>query len=345
MKSIILAAGFGTRLLPLTEEIPKPIFPICNRPIILIQIENLRKAGIKCIGINTHHFPEMIIDLLGDGGKLGVSIEYRHESVLLNTGGGLANFEDYICKQPDFIVHNCDILSDMDLSIPLEFHREMKSIATLVLIDNPPNNSVLIDDKKRVLDIGGKRGIAPGPGSRLLYGAGIFLYSREIFNWLPPSDEHPPLVPSLFRLMEERPNSVNAYVPEDQSYWRDIGSIDSYLEAHHDILTGGKLQLPGIKLSGGKLVGNGCRISPDVRMKGFNCIGSNVEIGKGSCLKNCVVWNGAKINPGSFYTNAIITPKQVAMGRYPLYGGQNAEDGRRNAEDGKQMMDPNSNIQ
>lgn len=312
MKAIILAAGLGTRLLPLTEEIPKALIPILNRPIIEIQVENLRRAGFDEIGMNLHYMPDMIKERLKDGSSMGVSTEYRHEEVILETGGGLANFSEFIASQEDFILHNCDILTDLDLRNPLEFHREKSFLATFLLVDNPPRNTVLIDSRNRVLDIGGKMGIEPSKGDRLLHGAGIFIYNREIFRHLPGPEKPHGLIPSILRLLKESPGAVGGYVLPENIYWRDIGSIASYFEAHRDLLSKRMGTFDGFEIpESGMLIGDGCQIDRSSRMEGFISAGDGVIIPPGCRFKDCVFWSDSHPGEETILQNAVITPQRV----------------------------------
>jgi len=326
MKSIILSAGLGTRLLPLTKERPKSLFPVFNKPILEIQIENFKRAGIDKIGINLHHLSHQIKAYLGDGKKLSVDIEYKDEEEILNTGGGLSNFRDFIGKQEDFVVHNCDILSNVNLNNAMEFHRERNSVVTFILVDNPPGNSVLIDGDMRILDIGGRLGVIPRGKDRLLYGAGIFIYNRRIFDYIPLPDHPFALIPEIINLIQNQPGAVNAYVPNHDTYWRDIGSLSNYFLVHREILTGrlfplsivgypaidlfsklGQIsKIPGVKMPEKcVIIGENCNISPDFKISGFACIGDNVEINKGCSIDNCIVWSGTKLKRG-VYRNMII---------------------------------------
>ena len=302
MRSIILAAGFGTRLLPLTEEKPKAIIPILNRPVLEILLDKMKKSGFSDIGINLHYLPDMVRNVINEAQIPGITIEWHHEPVIMNTGGGLAGFREFIGEQEDFIVYNCDILTDIDLTSAFSHHKSTGALATLVLIDNPPKNSVLIDSRQNITDIGGIRGVKPAEGSRLLYGGGIFIYKREIFRHLPSPEEPYSLIPHIIKLMEENPGSIKAYIPPSPLYWRDMGSLSAYFEIHRDLLS---------KRDGHGITGENCKISPSAILSGFYCIGDNVEVGESASLKNCILWDNAEIEAGVELENAVITPLNI----------------------------------
>ncbi|MCD4786280.1 MAG: NDP-sugar synthase [Candidatus Eremiobacteraeota bacterium] len=311
MKSIILAAGFGTRLLPLTKERPKSLFPVLNKPVIEIQIQILKRAGVDKIGINLHYMPHQIKAYLGNGESLGVQIEYKYEKEILNTGGGLSNFRDFIGDQEDFIVHNCDILSNIDLYNALKCHKEKKSIVTFILVDNPPANSVLIDKNMKIIDIAGRLGIEAREEDKYLCGSGIFIYNKRIFDYIPLPHRPFPLIPEIIEIIQNQPGTVNAYIPGDNTYWRDIGSLKQYFLVNSEILTGRfslqKINIPGEEIPGnGLLIGKNCDIPGDVEISGFACIGDNVKIDSGCNIENCIIWDGAILKRG-IYRNMIIS--------------------------------------
>lgn len=302
MRSIILAAGFGTRLLPLTEEKPKGIIPILNRPVLEILLEKMKLSGFSHIGINLHYLPDMVKETVSNAKIPGVTAEWHYEPVIMNTGAGLAGFREFIGEQEDFVVYNCDILTDMDLSSAFTHHKNTGAAATLVLIDNPPKNTVLMDSHHNIIDIGGIRGIKAGDGDKLLYGGGIFIYNRKIFDYLPAPEKPYPLIPHIIKLLEEKPGSVKAYVPPYPVYWRDMGCLTSYLDIHRELLE--KRNIQGI-------TGKNCNIPSSLILSGFYCIGDNVEAIGRSSLKNCIVWENSRIEAGTLLENAVITPSNI----------------------------------
>ncbi len=314
MRSIILAAGFGTRLLPLTEEKPKAIIPILNHPVLNILLDKMNRSGFTDIGINLHYLPHMVRETINNNKISGMTIEWHHEPEIMNTGAGLAGFREFIGEQEDFIVYNCDILTDIDLATAFLHHKTTGALATLVLLDNPPKNSVLIDSSLNILDIGGIRGVKAESGNRLLYGGGIFIYNRKIFRHLPEPRNPYPLIPHILRLMEENPGSVRAYVPPFPIYWRDMGSLSAYYQIHKELLTG-SVRKPEVLLQENHgrfgITGKNCRIASSTTLSGFYCIGENVEVGERVSLKNCIIWDNSEIKKDVVLENAVITPLNI----------------------------------
>lgn len=134
MKALVLSAGYGERLRPLTDTIPKPLLEVGGRPLIHYPLMLLKAAGITDVAINIHHLGEQIEDTLGDGRALGLSITYSPEAVLMGTGGPLLALRDYFADAP-FVILNCDTIIDLDLARMAEFHRAHDGLATLALRD------------------------------------------------------------------------------------------------------------------------------------------------------------------------------------------------------------------
>ncbi len=144
MKALILAAGFGTRLLPFTANLPKPLFPIAGRPLLDIIIHALQQAGCKAIIINTHHLHQQIDDFIASQ-EYTIPVLTRHEPIILGTGGAIKNVADFWDDSP-FMVINSDIITDIDLKNVYDFHLNHPHPVTLVLHDDPEFNTVSIDE-------------------------------------------------------------------------------------------------------------------------------------------------------------------------------------------------------
>jgi len=152
MKALVLSAGYGERLRPLTETTPKPLLEVGGRPLIHYPLLMLRAAGIREVAINVHHMAARIESVLGDGQALGLAITYSREPVLRGTGGPLLDLTDYFAGEP-FIIVNCDTIIDLDLSRMIEFHERLGGLATLALRaggDPDAYSRIEIDDGSRI---------------------------------------------------------------------------------------------------------------------------------------------------------------------------------------------------
>lgn len=152
MKAMVLCAGFGTRLGGITREIPKPMLPLQGRPMLAYILANLREHGFNRIAINLHFKPEVIRDHFADGAGEKVELAYSHETELLGTAGGIKKMEAFLRDDGAFLVQYGDVVTDQDFSAMMRFHRERKSLATLLLHHRAKSNSIVgLDDEDRIV--------------------------------------------------------------------------------------------------------------------------------------------------------------------------------------------------
>jgi len=282
MKAMILAAGLGTRLLPLTEEISKPMVPIVNRPVMEIIVELLAKHGFEEIYVNLHYHPEVITRHFGDGSRWGVSITYSYEEELLGTAGGVKKLEDKLGGET-FLVISGDALTDLNLTALVDFHRGHGGIATMVVtpVSDPSKYGVVIlGEGGRVTGFQEK----PRRDEALSYVAnsGIYVFDPEVMDMI-PKDSFYDFGSQLFpRLLEE---SIAFYGYEHGDYWNDVGSIEEYKAGNFDALTGKvKVRIPGVRIGEDVWIGQETVIEEGVIMVGPICIGSHCLVKKGARL-------------------------------------------------------------
>jgi aminoglycoside/choline kinase family phosphotransferase/choline kinase len=238
-RAIILAAGLGTRLRPVTEQLPKPLVPVADRSLLENVLLNLKEAGIEEVAVNTHHLPERMAAFV-EGLSDASQIQLFHEPEILGTGGALVNAREFLSESDCFLLHNGDVLTDLDLSQLIAEHQQHLPLATMVLTAGH-ENKVLASSDGVILDILGKVGAEAQEGSRLLTYTGIAAISPRIFDYLPP--EGPASLPAaLIAAIRSEPGCVRALCPQEL-YWNDIGTLQRYLQANRDVLEG-KLELP-----------------------------------------------------------------------------------------------------
>ncbi len=301
MKAMILAAGFGTRLRPLTETIPKPMVPVMNRPLLERTIELLRQANIQDIAVNVHHLPEQIIAHFGDGSRFGVNLHFYIEKKILGTAGGIKAVQDFLDGGP-FLVINSDILVDIDLNHVLEFHRERGSCLTLVLReDDSPKKYAPIEilpDGRVVRFIGASSPNVSDDARRVMF-TGIQIMEPEIFSRI-PAGKFFGTTEDVFPGMIEEGLPVFGYLHKD--YWIDMGNREQYLKVHKDALdenvrlqTGPQKNLEGFTVVSPVLIGEGCHIDPDARIGPHAVLGNGCRVGKNSVIENSVLWDGVTV--------------------------------------------------
>lgn len=232
---MILAAGLGTRLRPLTNTIPKPLLPIAGTPLIVWNLLLLKRHGFHQVVINLHYLGPMIEQALGDGSRFGIRIIYSHEPVILGTGGGIKKAEPYFSGEPVLIL-NADTLVELDLEALWDFHRSRGAIATLVLREDPVAEHwglVEVGDQDRILRITG-RGVREARAISQRMFAGIHILHPRLLQQVPKEVASSIIDPYIAAI--ERGESVLGY--DLHGYWSDIGTAERYTQAEHDARSG-----------------------------------------------------------------------------------------------------------
>ena len=243
MKAMVLAAGLGTRLRPLTNFLPKPLLPLGPHPLLVWNLLLLRKHGITEVMMNLHYLGEQIQDAIGDGRQWGLHVAYSHEPVLLGTGGGIKKVEAFFEEQP-FLVINGDTIFDLDLSALIAHHRQAQAIATMVLRDDPDVEqwgALETDAQGCVFTINGKGRMVPFPGNgvtRRMF-AGIHVIDPFLLRHVPQGV--PSSIIDAYVLWLERGATVSSYPLS--GYWSDVGTPERYAQVQQDFASG-ILQLP-----------------------------------------------------------------------------------------------------
>lgn len=221
--AFILGAGLGTRLLPLTQHCPKPLLSLGGRPIITYAMDHLIGAGIDRFIVNTHHHPEVYGRIFPDLTWRGVPIILRHETVLLDTGGGLKNIEDLLGEDDTIICYNGDIISTLPLQNLLTSHDANGAEVTLVLRSSGGLLNVTIGEKGEIVDL---RHTLGREGVRDCLFTGIYAVETAFLGHM-DSGKVESIIPVLLRRIVKKPGSVRGVVVDD-GYWSDIGSIEVY---------------------------------------------------------------------------------------------------------------------
>lgn len=316
MQALILAGGKGTRLRPLTMYTPKPIVPVLNRPFLLYQIEILKRAGITDITLSLSYQPDKIEQLLDDGAEYGVNLRYLTEPSPRGTGGAYKFAADSIRETT--IVFNGDILTDLDVSEVVEFHRQKQAEATIVLtpVKNPAAYGLVeTDEENRVFRFREKPSAEEIAGlTTKNINAGIYILEPTVLDLIPEAENRSfeyNVFPDL--LTAQKP--FFAYLMNDH-YWRDIGTPESYLAAHHDFLSGkiknfeveknGKFELATAAIiDKNSVIGENCVIKPNVRITN-SVIGEGVHIEEKASIENSVLWAHTRVSSAASIKNSVI---------------------------------------
>jgi NDP-sugar pyrophosphorylase family protein len=235
MKAMILAAGLGTRLRPLTDDLPKALLPVNGRPMIHYTLMLLKKYGITDVIINLHHQGQKIMDTLKNGSDMGIKITYSFEPEILGTGGGIKKVQHLLSEGP-FLVINSDILIDIHLDEVITFHKRKKAIATLVLREDRDVDTwgvVEINASDQVRRILGQPSRSePGLVKRMF--TGIHVMDPRVFRYLPGDGYHN--IMDAYLEMIRNDERIIGY--GTKGYWMDIGTPDRYQKTQQDLHRG-----------------------------------------------------------------------------------------------------------
>jgi len=303
--AFVLGAGLGTRLRPLTEYRPKPLIPVCNRPLIAYAFDHLLDHGVQRFVVNTHWRAEAYGREFPTGSYRRAPIALRHEAPeVLETAGGIKNVEDLLGNEP-FIVYNGDVLCDFSLEPLIEHHAASGNEVTLALRSHGGPLQVAMDDATgRVTDL--RQTLSPESESRFLF-TGIYVVNPEFLARIPAATKIS-VVP-LFLDMIRSGAKLGGVICDDGNWW-DLGSRAQYLAVHRFFAE--RAALAGAP----PWIAVGAEVARDVELTGATAIGTKARIGPGTRLHDTLVWPGAEIAEGSDLTGCIITGASPVSGRH-----------------------------
>jgi mannose-1-phosphate guanylyltransferase/mannose-1-phosphate guanylyltransferase/phosphomannomutase len=316
MKAMVMAAGLGTRLRPLTYEVPKPLVPVGNRPVFELILRLLRRQGFTDVIANLHWYPDMIRERLGDGSSLGIGLMYSYEESLLGTAGGVRNVREYFGSNP-FLVMAADALTDVDVGALADAHRANGGIATLAVTrvqDTSEYGVVVTGADGRVQGFQEK----PDPAEALsdLANCMIYVLDPEVFDYFPDQLEVDFALDVFPALLS---NDVPFHVHVTDAYWNDVGSLPEFLQGNLDALAGAVAVQPAGEvvegeadvdggdpgINGRVLIGEGAEVDPAARIDGPAVIGPGARIGAGAMVRESVLLPGAEIAPQGLLAGSI----------------------------------------
>ncbi len=303
LNAIVLAAGYGSRLAPLTLEVPKPALPVAGVPMLIRILRKLKAAGVDRIAVNTHHLKEQIEECVRHSGAAD-SVRLFYEPEILGTAGPLVNARELLTDCDYFLLHNSDIVSDFPLERMVEEHIASGASVTLAAIDGPENR--LHIENGEVVDILDRLGVPCSENAETKTYACVAVYSKDFFEVLPEQPEYLSMVDIWIKALKAG-KRIHVYHPPEQSFWSDIGSFGQYFEANEKLLTGKAMR--GTADASPFVYGENCTVAPDVKLSGFVSIGDGAHVPSGTELRNCIILEGARVKPG-FHAWEIITQKQ-----------------------------------
>lgn len=323
MKAMIMAAGVGSRLMPLTATIPKPMVPIIGKPVMQYGVELLKKHGITNIIANLHYLPGVITEHFKNGHRFGVYMNYSFEEQLLGTAGGVKNNQWFLDTET-FVILSGDALTDIDLTKMYNFHKQKKALVTIALkpaTDVTKFGVAVLDYNCKVVAFQEKPKVKEAMSS--LVNTGIYMFEAEVFDYIPKNKFYD-FGKELFPVLIEKGSPLYGW--ETSAYWSDIGSFDTYKEAQFDVINSkvsvnidsfylrGESIIRGIdsevgsniSLKGLLYIGQNSRVNSYCEIKGNVVLGKNSFIGERCILHNCVILDHVEIGDDVFISNSII---------------------------------------
>jgi NDP-sugar pyrophosphorylase family protein len=302
MRAIVLSAGYGTRLWPLTEDRTKPAIPILGKPLVGYVAEYLASYGIDEIVVNLHHRPESVRRALGDGSQFGVKLHYVEEPVILGTSGALDNTREFF-EHETFVVVNGKIITDIDLGAALETHRSRNALATLVLLPNTRRErfSVVGTEDGRITGFGGMPTGDDAEDVPLMF-TGIHILEPRIFQYVPRgvfSDSVIHVYPQAMAKGE----LIAAHIASGK--WRELSTLKRYLDISIELLReSGKSYVTGEDTN----ISQSSTVTDSV-------LWDEVKVGAEARVHRAVLADNVTIYNGEIIENAVVVPRQLVEGK------------------------------
>lgn len=305
MKALILAAGYGTRLEPLTLAVPKPMVPVVNLPTMQHNIELLKKFGFRDITANIHYHPEQIENYFSDGNAFGVNLSYSFEDELLGTAGGVKRMAQKVSGvDGTFLVLSSDALTSVNLKRLVEYHKQKKALATVALakVTDVAEFGVAIQEADGKIT-GFQEKPQPEVALSDLANTGIYVFEPGILEMIPDGffDFGKELFPKLVK------DKAPIYGYQMVEYWNDVGGLEKYIQSNYDAMKGAlQISIPGKKVSSATWIGERENIDPSARFEGSVIIGDRCTIGKDVYIKDAVIGDKCVIEDGASITGSVV---------------------------------------
>jgi len=329
-QAFVLGAGLGTRLRPLTDDLPKPLVPIFQKPLITFAFDHLIDFGVERFFVNTHHRPERFWEIfgrprlpgarqkfVGQPGGLSLSsegfyrdrtIEFRHELNLLETAGGIANIADSLGNEP-LLVYNGDVLTDLPIARLIEHHFRAANVVTLALRSGPGPKQIALDSEKgRVIDIRNQLGT---DGSDEFVFSGIYVVDRKFVDGLQRGVKRS-VIPIFLELIRHGKKLGGVVI--DEGHWWDVGNREAYLQLHCELPS---LNFPGYPVDDPDwriFVHKTAIIDPTAQLRGYSVVGADCRVGEAAILEDTILWPGAQIASRSNLRGCIVRSHCKASG-------------------------------
>lgn len=308
IKAMVMAAGMGSRLEPLTLMFPKPLIPVMNRPLMDIILGQLRDIGVSEVISNTYYLADQIIDRYKEN-NLGIKFNYIKEDELSGTAGGVKKCQFFFDEGQDFIVLSGDVLTTADIQKGIELHKKSGAIATIGVKQIPQElvshfGVVVTDENGYITEFQEKPSLNEAKSN--LINTGIYIFNYKIFDYIPEGTFYDFAKNVFPKLLAEK--QINVF--DINEYWNDIGTIEQYKQSIQDVFNGIlKIECDNIvEINNGNVLYGNSQIPPSTRFIGNTVIGNNCKLGENITLENCVILDNSEIKSGTELSNCIVIP-------------------------------------
>lgn len=309
-QAFVLGAGLGTRLRPLTDDVPKPLVPIFQKPLVTFAFDHLIEIGVPRFLVNTHHRPERFAELFATSAYRERPIEFFHEPDLLETAGGIANIAPSLGQKP-LLVYNGDILTDLPLAPLIDSHFRFGNLVTLALRSNAQPRHIAFDIQSgRIIDI--RNQLGTGASDEFVF-TGIYVVDPAFVDLLERGVKRS-VIPHFLELIRRR-EKIGGVVIDDGNWW-DVGNREAYLQLHRELPL---LEFPRYPVGDPDwraTVHKTARVDPTAKVLGCSVVGENCRVDSGAILEDTILWPGAQIASGSHLKSCIVRTRKHVTGTH-----------------------------
>jgi len=303
-QAFVLGAGLGTRLRPLTDELPKPLVPIFQKPLITFALDHLIDIGIEKFFVNTHRLPERFAEAFPENRYAGIDLTFVNEQVLLETGGGIKNIEAELGDEP-FITYSGDVLTDIPLAPLIEEHFKSSNDVTLALRHTELGSAIALRGT-RIIDISNRYG-TPGEFDF----ANIAVWNRSVFERIPPRKKIS-FIPVLGEWLSQG-GKLGGVVLEGGK-WFNLGSRTEYLDVHRIILNE-RWRPAYVKTPDwAAQIHPSAFVDPSARVRGCSVVGEDCRVGADALLEDTILWSGSQIASNAELFGCIVRARKSITG-------------------------------
>ena len=306
IKAMIMSAGVGSRLDPLTKYVPKPLVPVANKPVMDILFEKLISYGISDVICNTYYLAEKIIDRYKNN-SMGINFNYIKEETLSGTAGGVKKCQYFFDEGCPFVVLSADGLSNADIKKGIEVHKNSKAVATIgikkIAKEEVPHFGVVVTDNDGfITEFQEKPSINEAKSNFI--NTGIYIFDYKIFDYFPENTFYDFAKNVFPQLLKER--TINTF--EISEYWSDIGTLDQYKQSTQDLFNGlcTFAHKPIINNECGAYIAESSFIPANTEFKGNSTIGKNCTLGNNVTVENSIIWDNVTIADNVIISNSVI---------------------------------------